>query len=121
MAEIYKAIPTNLPVMFVTLTTDPEHDKPLVLQTYRHRFGVDSERWHFVTGSKQALMRLAIDGLKLTVIDKEQSKRESPEDLFVHSTLFVLVDQHGKARAVFESDAQDVRDRVIEAINQLLR
>src|SRR5437867_9987611 len=52
MADLQAAIPTGQPVKFVTLTTDPEHDTPAVLQTYTRRFGAETGRWHLLTWSK---------------------------------------------------------------------
>jgi protein SCO1/2 len=103
MSELQAALPTNAPVKFVSLTTDPEHDTPRTLASHAQRFGADSNRWHFLTGPKADLFRLAVNSLKLTALDKEEAKRTSPDDLFIHSTIFVVVDKQGLLRAVFES------------------
>ena len=47
----------------------------------------------FLTGTKQEIAKLAIDSLKLTAIEKKPEERESPQDLFVHSTIFVIADK----------------------------
>lgn len=103
MGELQAALPANAPVKLISLTTDPGHDTPRVLSAYAQRFGADSQRWHFLTGPKADLVKLAVDSLKLTALDKEEAKRTSPDDLFIHSTLFVVVDKQGRLRAVFES------------------
>jgi len=120
MADLQAAIPTNQPVTFVTLTTDPEHDSPAVLRTYSDRFGAKHERWHFLTGTKKQIADLAGRGLKLTALEKQKEQQENPDDLFIHSTLFVLVDQQGRARAVFESDDAGMKPKALRAIAQLL-
>ena len=121
MAELQTAVPTNRPVKFVTLTTDPEHDTPVVLQSYGRRFGAAPARWYFLTGTKQQIADLATRGLRFTALEKEPDKQENPNDLFIHSTLFVLVDQQGQARAVFESDDADLQRKVLAAIEHLLQ
>lgn len=103
MGELQSALPVNAPVKLISLTTDPEHDTPRALATYAQRFGADSSRWHFLTGLKVDLVKLAVNSLKLTVLDQQEAKRTSPNDLFIHSTIFVLVDKQGRLRAVFES------------------
>jgi protein SCO1/2 len=103
MSELQAALPTNAPVKLISLTTDPEHDTPRALAAYAQRFGADSNRWHFLTGPKADLVKLAVNSLKLTVLDTEEAKRTSPNDLFIHSTIFVVVDKQGRLRAVFES------------------
>lgn len=103
MGELQAALPTNAPVKLVSLTTDPAHDTPRALASYAERFGADANRWQFLTGPKADLVKLAVDSLKLTVLDTEEAKRTSPNDLFIHSTIFVVVDRQGRLRAVFES------------------
>ena len=103
MGELQAELPRNAPVKLISLTTDPEHDTPRALAAYSQRFGADSNRWHFLTGPKPELVKLAVNSLKLTVLDKEEAKRASPNDLFIHSTYFAVVDKQGRLRAVFES------------------
>ena len=103
MSELQTVLPANAPVKLITLTTDPAHDTPRALASYAQRFGADSNRWHFLTGPKADLVKLAVNSLKLTVLDQEEAKRTSPNDLFIHSTYFAVVDKQGRLRAVFES------------------
>ncbi|MEQ2006309.1 MAG: SCO family protein [Limisphaerales bacterium] len=103
MSELQSALPASSPVKLISLTTDPAHDTPRALASYAARFGADSNRWHFLTGPKADLVKLAVNSLKLTVLDTEEAKRTSPNDLFIHSTIFVVVDKQGRLRAVFES------------------
>jgi cytochrome oxidase Cu insertion factor (SCO1/SenC/PrrC family) len=110
----------------VSLTTDPGFDNPPVLKSYARRFGADPRRWMFLTGTKEQIANLAIDSLKLTAIEKAPAERQSPEDLFVHSTILVLVDRRARLRGVFETTGQgiapgDVNRRVVGAVRQLER
>ena len=52
MSELQAAIPRDLRVKFVTLTTDPEFDKPSILKPYGDKYGADTNRWLFLTGPK---------------------------------------------------------------------
>ena len=121
MAEIQTAVPAEHPVRFVTLTTNPEFDTPEVFRRYGQRFGVQAGRWQLLTGSKKQIAAAAVDGLKLTALDKEVAKQENPNDLFIHSTIFVLVDRKGRAREVFESDVPDMKPRLLTAIEKLVK
>lgn len=120
MAELQRVLPADQPVRLVTLTTDPTYDTPDVLREYAKRFGADPVRWHFLTGTKSQIARLAVDGLRLAAVEKEVGQRETPEDLFIHSTILVLVDQRGRVRATFETDQPDLNSRVSMAVNALL-
>ena len=103
MQELQAALPEDLPVQLISLTTDPAYDSPDVLREYAKRFRADPDRWWFLTGPKLEVVRLAVDGLKLVMMEKDEAQRESPNDLFIHSTLLVVVDKQGRLRATFES------------------
>jgi protein SCO1/2 len=107
MSDLQDSIPSRWPVKFVSLTTDPEYDTPEVLRRYAEEFQADPQRWYFLHAEKPAIADLAVNGLKLVVLDKEEA-RESPNDLFIHSTTLALVDKHGRLRGAFESVPLDL-------------
>jgi cytochrome oxidase Cu insertion factor (SCO1/SenC/PrrC family) len=107
MVDLQSSIPAKWPVKLVSLTTDPEYDTPEVLQRYATTFKADPKRWSFLHAAKPAIVDLAVKNLKLVVLDKEEA-RESPNDLFIHSTTLALVDKHGRLRGAFESLPMDV-------------
>ena len=120
MSELQAALPADRPVQLVTLTTDPEYDTPSVLKQYSERFKADPARWWFITGSKKQIAAVAIDGLKLTALEKEPAQREDPADLFIHSLLMIVVDKHGRVRAAFESTEAGWKEKVLAATRYLL-
>jgi protein SCO1/2 len=124
MKELQDALPPASQAKLVTLTTDPDFDTPPVLRAYAERFRADTNRWMFLTGTKQEIGKLAIDSLKLTAIEKKPEERESPQDLFVHSTIFVIADKQGQLRGVFETtgegiDPQHVKEQILAAVSRL--
>ena len=126
MKELQDALPPESQPRLITLTTDPGFDTPAVLKAYAERFGADPVRWTFLTGPKPEIAKLAIDSLKLTAIEKKPGERESPQDLFIHSTIFVVVDKQARLRGVFETtgegiDPQNARARILAAVEQLER
>ena len=121
MSQLQAAFPAPAPVRFVTLSTDPEFDSPGVLKRYAERFGAQPGRWQFLTGAKKEIARLTVEGLKLTALEKKGAEQETPEDLFIHSTLFVMVDRQGRLRAVVETGEPGWKESVQAAINALLR
>ncbi|HOX56873.1 MAG TPA: SCO family protein [Candidatus Paceibacterota bacterium] len=126
MRQLQDALPPASQAQLVTLTTDPDFDTPAVLNTYAARFGADPKRWMFLTGSKDQIGKLAIDSLKLTAIEKNPGERESPADLFIHSTIFVIVDKRGQLRGVFETvgegiDPRAVLTQILAAVKRLER
>lgn len=121
MSELQRAIPENLPVKFITVTTDPEYDSPAVLKRYAARYNADSRRWWFLTGDKSDIARLAREGLKLVAQETKPEERVNDADLFIHSTVFVLLDKKGRLRGAIESTEPDFNQRVLQAVRKLAR
>jgi cytochrome oxidase Cu insertion factor (SCO1/SenC/PrrC family) len=124
MKEVQQTLPANSQTRLVTLTTDAEFDTAPVLRAYAEKFGANTNQWMFLTGDKRHIANLAIDSLKLTAIAKKPEERQSPEDLFIHSTIFVVVDKQGRLRGVFETDGEGVsplqaRSRILAAVKRL--
>ena len=124
MKALQQDLPPGSKTRLVTLTTDPEFDTPSVFKTYAERFGADLRRWMFLTGAKDQIAHLAVDSLKLSAVPTPPAERQSPQDLFVHSTIFVLVDQRARLRGIFETtgtgvDPQQVKARILAAVNRL--
>lgn len=126
MAELQTAVKDDEALRLVTLTTDPEYDSPAVLAKYGEKYGANAARWQFLTGAKTQIARVAIDGLKLTSVEKAPGERADPADLFIHSTMFVLVDKAGRLRGVYETTGEDinwinVKERIIADARRLAR
>jgi protein SCO1/2 len=119
MHALEKDIPERAPVKFVSITAHPQFDSPVVLKKYAERHGVDQNRWHFLTGIKQDVYALSVTGLKFAVL--ENTNGVIPEDLFIHSTQFALVDKHGKIRGYFEGTEDEDRKQLLLAIKKLAR
>jgi len=131
LAELQSELPADKPVKLITLTSDPEYDNPPVLKKYAERFGADASHWWFLTGDKPQIRRLAVSDFKFVVVEKKPEEREIPEDLFVHSAWFVLVDQKGRVRgwtdreghlrAYYDSGDPAARKQILVGIKELLR
>ncbi len=121
LSQLQSALPAGQPVKLITLTTDPEFDMPAVLKQYAERFHAAPGRWHFLTGTKRQIADLAIGGLKLTALEKQPGERETDADLFIHSTISVIVDRQGRLRGTFETLEPEFQPRILAAIRQLLR
>jgi len=119
MLALQKDLPARWPVQFVSITADPLRDPPEVLKRYAERHGVEQKRWHFLTGLKHDVYALSVGGLKFAVLDNDN--KTTPDDLFVHSTKFVLVDKRGKIRGYFEGTEEEERKQLLLAIKKLAR
>jgi len=121
MSELQTVFSPKTAVKLLTLTTNPDFDRPEVLKRYGERFKADFARWTFLTGSKEGIARVAVDGMKLTAIEKKPTDRETERDLFIHSTLFVFIDKQGRLRGTVESDDPKMKQKVSVAVKKLLQ
>ena len=108
MKALQEGLPPSSKARLISLTTDPEYDTPPVLKAYARRFGADPARWEFLTGEKQQIATVVTNSLMLTALEKKPGERETPVDLFIHSTLMVLVDRRGRLRGIFETAGETV-------------
>ena len=126
MKSLQDALPAASAVRLVTLTTDPDFDTPPVMKRYGERFGADFKRWMFLTGTKAEIAGLAGGSLKLSAVPVKPEDRQNAADLFIHTTIFVVVDKHGRLRGVFETEGEgvdwaNVKARLLLTVRQLER
>ena len=126
MKELQDALPAASKTRLVTLTTDPDFDTPPVLAKYAERFNADTNRWMFLTGTKKEISALGGGSLKLSAVEVKPAERKSENDLFIHSTIFVVVDKQARLRGVFETGGEGVdwsveKQKILAAVKQLER
>jgi protein SCO1/2 len=85
-------------VRLASITVDPETDTPERLKQYAESFGAKPETWSFLTGEVESVRKTVSEGFKLSL------QKASETDVF-HSEKFVLIDQEGRIRGYFDSDA----------------
>jgi protein SCO1 len=116
MKSLQENLPKGSGAKLVTLTTDPENDTPEVLKKYGSRIEADFTRWSFLTGSKNEIAALGSGSLKLSSQPVKLDDQKNVNDLFIHGTLFVVVDKHAQMRAYFETDGADWTNGVLPKI-----
>jgi cytochrome oxidase Cu insertion factor (SCO1/SenC/PrrC family) len=114
MKSLQDLLPATSNAILVTLTTDPEFDTPPVLARYAAHYQADTHRWMFLTGTKKEIAGLAADSLKLGAVPVAPADRQGEFDLFIHTTIFVLVDKHAHLRGVFETGGDGVDWTVVQ-------
>jgi protein SCO1/2 len=119
MARMQSGVAKGMPVRLVSLTADPAFDTPAVLSKYAQRYGVEGERWHFLTGPKAEVYRLAVEGMKFSVVEDESAKGGNLEEQFIHSSSFAIMDRRGVLRAMVQLEDPRCVDRVLELVSRL--
>ncbi|HTB82431.1 MAG TPA: SCO family protein [Candidatus Sulfotelmatobacter sp.] len=127
MTQQMKSVEDLLPgdARLVTLTTDPGYDTPEQMKRFGGHFGADFSRWTFLTGDKWQLSLLAANSLKLAAQPVKPEDQKNAADLFIHTTIFTVVDKHARLRGSFETAGDgvdwtnDVLPKIIATVHQL--
>jgi len=116
MARLQSKVPAG--TRLVSITVDPEHDTPEVLKRYARDFEAGPS-WLFLTGSRDALHGLAVEGFKLeaAAVSPEDQPRDGP---FLHSSKLVLVDGAGRVRGYYDSTDAEAMARLVSAAASLV-
>ena len=101
MARLERDLPRDVDVLLVSISVDPAYDTPEVLERYAKSFQAP-ERWLFLTGEREDVRRLSIEGFKLGLDMDPPPGMAGPEPI-LHSTRFVLVDGEGQIRGYYEA------------------
>lgn len=97
MAAIQEAYKVDKDIMLLSHTVMPWRDSVPLLKDYAKKHHVNSEKWHLVTGDKDALYNIARNGY---FADEDFTKTQD-ESNFIHTENFVLVDKQGYIRGVY--------------------
>jgi cytochrome oxidase Cu insertion factor (SCO1/SenC/PrrC family) len=116
MRRLTKKIDKEAKVRFVSISVDPARDTPAVLADYARRMRND-DRWIFLTGRQDQIVRLSVEGFKLAAGGDPQPGAEA----LLHSSKFVVADQDGTIREYYGSTDGDAADHVARTVNELLR
>lgn len=142
MARLQADLANERDVRLVSISVDPEHDTPEVLAEYAARFRADPERWLFLTGPRDAIYRLAIEGFRLGVVDQGQKARHGLGEVWawwgppsawghpvpnperkpiIHSSRFVLVDRQAQIWGYYHGVDWESLERLRPNVRILLR
>lgn len=95
MKEVYEAFKEEKDFVILSHTVDPDTDTPSRLKFYADSLGVSTEKWWFLTGSKDSLYHAARVSY---LVDDPQNHSMDIEEQFLHTQFFALVDKQGQVR-----------------------
>lgn len=108
-------------IQLISLSVDPNYDKPDKLQSYAKRFDADSSQWNFLTGEKSYIYPLVLKGFHVPLADASEydAAIKNPDESFIHSERLVLVDKEGVIRGFYDGTDPKEVDRLILELNVL--
>ena len=114
MMRVYEAVEDDPEVALVSHTIDPEYDTVGLLHDYAERLGVNSKKWHFLTGNKDSIYYLAQTSYFVTAMEDE-----AQQDGFIHSGAFLLIDKEGRIRGKYDGTKPEEIDKLLKDIKIL--
>jgi len=102
MVQLGKLWPADSSTARVSFSVDPEFDTQEVLQSYAESWSIEDPRWLFLTGDREVMKTIVMEGFKLAVEMNPPPGTASPEEPILHSTRFVLVDGEGAIRGYYD-------------------
>lgn len=116
MLRVYGATANMDDVLLLSHTIDPEYDTVALLHDFASRLGVESKRWHFVTGVKDSIYKIAQTSYFATAMEDK-----TEPDGFIHSGAFLLIDKSGRIRGKYDGTKEEDVNRLIGDIKRLRR
>ena len=106
MLRLYDKFKSDDRVLLVSHTIDPEYDNVQVLSDYARRLEVSSDKWYFLTGDKETIYNMAQTSYYVGVREEDRAPGG-----FEHSGAFVLVDQDGRIRGMYDGTVPEKVDQ----------
>lgn len=116
MSKVYQVFKSTPKIMFLSHTIDPERDTIEALKNYTKALGINSQKWHFVTGDKKTIHSMAEDNYYSVAYPDSTATGG-----FVHGSGFLLIDENRHIRGVYDGTNPKETKRLISDIKVLLK
>ena len=98
-------------ILLISHTVHPERDSVQVLNAFAELNGINSEKWHLVTGKKHDIYELSRKGYFAISYDPLRGK-----DAFIHTENMILIDKERRIRGIYTGTRLHEINRLIEDI-----
>ena len=120
MKGIYEEFRNEPEFAILSHTSMPDTDSVPLLKAYEKRMlnGAINHSWHFLTGSKDSLYKIARQSY---LLDNDKNNSENIKDQFIHTQFFALVDKQKRVRGVYDALKPEEIEKLRSDIKDLLR
>ncbi|MBZ4190544.1 SCO family protein [Niabella beijingensis] len=116
MKHVYDAFAQDDRVAFLSHTIDPERDTVGRLKKYAAALGVNTAKWHFVTGNQDSIMNIAAHSY-FSAAHPDSADASN----FIHSGGLLLIDKNRYIRGVYDGSDPEETKQLIADIKTLLK
>lgn len=116
LKPVQKAFEKDSNVLLISHSVMPATDNVAKLKKYAEENGIINNKWHLVTGDKEAIYTIA---RKAYFADEDLGKQLTVND-FLHTENVLLIDQHKRIRGVYKGISAIEMENLIKDI-QLLK
>lgn len=117
MMLVQEAFLNSEEVMILSHSVTPEYDSIPVLKEYAELKGIQSEKWHLLTGDRSVIYDL---GRNQYFIEEDLGLEKDPDD-FIHTENFVLIDQNRRIRGIYNGLNKSSVNQLIADVKMLLK
>ena len=104
----------------LSFTVDPDTDDVAQMKRYADEHGASADSWHFLTGSRADLYRLARRSFFVLKPAEAENQGDVGSD-FIHTNNFVLVDKKMRIRGYYDGTSAKEVDQLMHDIEILLK
>jgi protein SCO1 len=119
MQRVQEAFKGKDEFKILSFTVDPQTDSVAQMKLYADGHGADPDQWHFLTGEKKDLYRLARRSFFVLKPAEAANQGDVGSD-FIHTNYFVLVDAQKRIRGYYDGTCSKEVDKLIGDIGKLL-
>ena len=117
MKTVYQQYKSEPDFAIISHTCMPEVDSVPLMKAYAQKMEAGAN-WHFVTGNKDSLYKMARESY---LLDNEKNNSMNIKDQFIHTQFFAVIDKEGRVRGVYDGLKKDELDKLTRDIKDLLK
>lgn len=116
MLRVFEKFKDNPDFLILSHSIDPSHDTVELLKDFSVRLGVpDATTWNFLTGDQEQIFEIGQTSYLTTAMEDKNEVGG-----YLHSGAFVLVDQKGRIRGVYDGTKEIQVNKLMSDIPKLL-
>lgn len=115
MLRVYDKYRSDSSVIILSFSIDPARDSVARLHAYAQKLGIESDKWHLLTGDKKDIYSIAEKFLVSAAEDPDAPGGH------VHSGNFILVDKNRRLRGYYDGVQEQSVDKLLMDMDVLLQ